>query len=150
MTATNFAQCLYCECLRPVFQIPSFQLSRSFMEFSSRAYHVVSRRHNKGCMARLIISPRVIEINVGTICACLPHLATFYRHHFSKYDKVAAIKTFTSRINPFRLGKKSAEHRLGTHILGSARGEGKFLKSDDFSNATTLTTATASSMETKG
>ncbi|MCJ1241563.1 hypothetical protein MMC14_009569 [Varicellaria rhodocarpa] len=83
-----------------------------------------------------VLTTLVIELNVGTICACLPSLAAFYRHHRLKLSHVAVIKTITYRVNPFRLSRKARDHRLGTHILGSAQGEGKFLKSGDLSNIT--------------
>ena len=78
---------------------------------------------------------RVIELNVGTICACLPYFATFYRHHRLTENQVTAIKQFTYKISPFKSSRRSktSNHRLGTDILGSVEGEGKFLKTADFS-----------------
>ena len=107
------------------------------MESSPRSYDIVST--NMVSLRRTVLRyPRVIELNVGTICACLPSLAAFYRHHRLKPSHIAAIKTITYRVNPFRSSRKVRDHRLETHILGSAQGEGKFLKSGDLSNITDL------------
>ena len=105
------------------------------MEPSPCSYNSVSPNMVSLCCT-VLRHPRVIELNVGTICACLPSLAAFYRHHRLKLSHVAVIKTITYRVNPFRLSRKARDHRLGTHILGSAQGEGKFLKSGDLSNIT--------------
>ena len=78
----------------------------------------------------MVTLARVIELNVGTICGSLPYLAIFYRHHRKQFT---AIRNFTSRASPFKNIRTDDRH-LGTHILGSAQGEGKFLRSDDISN----------------
>ena len=80
--------------------------------------------------------PRVIELNVGTICASLPFLPAFYQHHRLKPSQVAALKTFTNRIRPLRFGRKVSSDRLETGILGSVQGEGRFLESGDLTNIT--------------
>ena len=79
---------------------------------------------------------RVIELNIGTICASLPFLPAFYQHYRLKPSQVAALKTMTNKIKPFRSNRKISDDRLGTQILGSAQGEGKFLKSGDLTNIT--------------
>ena len=86
--------------------------------------------------------PRVIELNVGTICASLPFLPAFYHHHRLKPSQVAALKTITNKIKPFRSSRKMRDDRLETGLLGSAQGEGKFLKSGDLSNITGTTDTT--------
>lgn len=85
---------------------------------------------------------RVIELNVGTICASLPFLPAFYQHHRLKPSQVAALKTITNRIKPFRFGRKMSGDRLETGILGSVQGEGKFLKSGDLTDITASTDTT--------
>ena len=80
--------------------------------------------------------PRVVELNVGTICASLPFLPAFYQHYHLKPSQVAALKTITNRINPFRSSRKMRDNLLENGILGSVQGEGKFLESGDLSNIT--------------
>lgn len=80
--------------------------------------------------------PRVVELNVGTICASLPFLPAFYQHYHLKPSQVAALKTITNRINPFRSSRKMRDNLLESGILGSVQGEGKFLESGDLSNIT--------------
>ena len=80
--------------------------------------------------------PRVVELNVGTICASLPFLPAFYQHYHLKSSQVAALKTITNRINPFRSSRKMRDHLLESGILGSVQGEGKFLESGDLSHIT--------------
>lgn len=86
--------------------------------------------------------PRVIELNVGTICASLPFLPALYQHHRLKPSQVAALKTMTNRIKPFRIGRKISSDRLETGILGSVQGEGRFLKSGDLTNISGSTETT--------
>ena len=78
--------------------------------------------------------PRVLELNIGTICASLPFLPAFYQHHRLKPSQVAALKTITNKIRAFRSGRKTRDARLETGILGSVQGEGKFLQSGDLTN----------------
>ena len=81
-------------------------------------------------------------MNVGTICACLPSLAAFYRHHRLKPSQVVALKSFSSKLSPYRLGRKIKNGRLETQILGSVQGDGKFLNSGDLTNITGSTDTT--------
>ena len=82
----------------------------------------------------MLSQPRVTELNVGTICASLPFLPAFYQNHRLKLSQVAALKTMTKKIKPFRSSRKVRHDRLETGILGSAQGEGKFLESSDLSD----------------
>lgn len=79
---------------------------------------------------------------MGTICASLPFLPAFYQHHRLKPSQVAALKTITNRIAPLRFGRRTSGDRLETGILGSARGEGRFLKSGDLTDITASTDTT--------
>ena len=92
--------------------------------------------------AGMLRHPRVIELNVGTICASLPFLPAFYQHHRLKPSQVAALRTITNKIKPFRFGRKMSDDRLETGILGSAQGEGRFLKSGDLTNISGSTDTT--------
>ena len=85
---------------------------------------------------------RVIELNVGTICASLPFLPAFYHHHHLKPSHVAAVRSITNRIRPFRSSRKMRDDHLETGILGSIQGEGKFLRNDELSDLTGSTTTT--------
>ena len=85
---------------------------------------------------------RVIELNVGTMCASLPVLPAFYQHHRLKPSQVAALKTFTNKINPFSSSRKTRGDRLETGILGSFQGEGKFLETGDLTNISGSTDTT--------
>lgn len=85
---------------------------------------------------------RVIELNVGTMCASLPFLPAFYQHHRLKPPQVAALKTFTDKINPFNSRRKMRDARLETGILGSFQGEGRFLEAGDLTNISGSTDTT--------
>lgn len=102
--------------------------------------------HCKYCDGRTepfkLSQPRVIELNIGTICASLPCLPAFYKHHRLKPSQVAALKTITNKIKPFSSSRKTSHNHLETGILGSVQGEGKFLKSGDLTNVTTSTSTT--------
>lgn len=86
--------------------------------------------------------PRVIELNIGTICASLPFLPGFYQHHRLKPSQVAALKTITNKVKPFRSSPKMSDNRLETGILESVQGVGKFLESRDLTNRTGSTNTT--------
>ena len=111
------------------------------MELGPCSRHIVST-------AVVLLEPtmlrhsRVIELNVGTICASLPFLPAFYQHHRLKPSQVAALKTITNKIKPFRSSRKMRHDRLETGILGSVQGEGEFLKSGDLTNITGSTNTT--------
>ena len=111
------------------------------MEPGPRSCHIVST-------AVVLLEPamlrhaRVIELNVGTICASLPFLPAFYQHHRLKPSQVAALKTITNKIRPFRFGRKMSDDRLESGILGSVQGEGRFLKSGDLTNISGSTDTT--------
>ena len=47
-----------------------------------------------------------------------------------------AIKTMTNRLNPFKSVRKTTDRRIGTHVLGSIQGEGKFLNPGDLTDVT--------------
>ena len=79
---------------------------------------------------------RVLELNVGTICASLPFLPAFCQHHRLKLSKVAALGTITNKIKTFRSSRKMRRGYLETGILGSVQGGGKFSKSGDLTNIT--------------
>ena len=79
---------------------------------------------------------RVIELNIGTVCASLPYLPAFYHPHRLKHSQVSALKTLTNKMNPFRSRRKTRDDRLETGILGSVQGEGKFLESGDLTDIT--------------
>ena len=86
--------------------------------------------------------PRVIELNIGTICASLPFLPAFYQHHRLEPSPVAAFKTITNKFKPFRSSRNMRDDRLETGILGSVQGEGKFLESGDLTDITGSTNTT--------
>ncbi|KAL6718612.1 hypothetical protein ACLMJK_002846 [Lecanora helva] len=81
-----------------------------------------------------VLTTLIIELNVGTICASLPSLAAFYRHHRLKPPQLAAVKNFSAKMNPFKASRKTDIGLLETSILGSVEGEGKFLKTGDLTN----------------
>ena len=132
---------MYREYLRLILSYPALQVPRSYLEFGACSRHIVS-------IAVVLLDsavlrhPRVIELNVGTICASLPFLPAFYQHHRLKPSQVAALKTITNKINPFRFERKMSDDRFETGILGSAQGEGRFLKSGDLTNITGSTDST--------
>lgn len=84
----------------------------------------------------------MVELNVGTICASLPTLPAFYKHHRLKPAQVAALKTFTKKFKSSRSSRTLRDNRLETGILGSVEGEGKFLATGDLTNITLSTEAT--------
>ena len=45
-----------------------------------------------------------------------------------------ALKTMTDRLNPFKSSRRTTDRRLGTHVLGSIQGEGKFLNTGDLTD----------------
>ena len=73
-----------------------------------------SSRHNVSTTV-LLLEPnmlrhtRVIESNIGIICAFFPFLPGFYQHYRLKHSQVVAIKTITNGIIPFRLSPKRRE-----------------------------------------
>ena len=85
---------------------------------------------------------RVLELNIGTICASLPFLPGFYQHYRLKPSQVAALKTLTNKIKSFRSSPKMRDDHLETGILGSVQGAGKFLESSDLTNRTGSTNMT--------
>ena len=113
------------------------------MEFGPCSRHIVSTAVVL-LEPTMLRHPRVIELNVGTICASLPFLPAFYQHHHLKPSQVAALRTITNRIKPFRFGRKMSSDRLETGILGSVQGEGRFLKSGDLTNISGSTDTTQS------
>lgn len=103
------------------------------------------------CSAKLT-GRSIVEMNVGIICGCMPHLAAFFRQHPIKSSHLSPFRRLASRLGP-KLSKRSffAEkgsddsfdrvasqtppnnHYLGTQILeSSAQGEGKFLQSGEW------------------
>ena len=81
------------------------------------------------------------------MCASLPFLPAFYQNHRLKPYQVAALKTVTNKINPFKSSRKTRSNRLETGILGSVQGEGKFLKSGDLTNISGSTDTTQPTMK---
>ncbi|KAI4286715.1 MAG: hypothetical protein L6R35_004031 [Caloplaca aegaea] len=91
---------------------------------------------------RTDIELRVVELNIGTICASLPTLPAFYKHHRLKPAQLAALRTMTNKFRPFRSSRTARNDCLDTAILGSAKGEGKFLTSGDLTKITASTDVT--------
>ncbi|KAL8967267.1 MAG: hypothetical protein Q9197_005523 [Variospora fuerteventurae] len=89
-----------------------------------------------------VLATLVVELNIGTICASLPTLPAFYKHHRLKPAQVAALRTMTNKFRPFRSSRTARNDCLDTAILGSAKGEGKFLTSGDLTNITASTDVT--------
>ncbi|KAL8652303.1 MAG: hypothetical protein Q9210_002761 [Variospora velana] len=89
-----------------------------------------------------VLATLVVELNIGTICASLPTLPAFYKHHRLKPAQLAALRTMTNKFRPFRSSRTARNDRLDTAILGSAKGEGKFLTSGDLTNITASTDVT--------
>ena len=116
------------------------------MELGSCPRHVVSTTLLL-LESTMLRHTRVIELNIGTICACLPFLPSFYKHHRLKPSQVAALKTMTNKIIPFRSSSKTMHHRLETGILGPVQGEGKFLESSDLFNKSGSTNTTQQTEE---
>ena len=90
----------------------------------------------------MLIHLRVIELNVGTMCASLPFLPAFYQHHRLKPPQIAALKTFTNKIKPFSSRRNMRDDHLETGILSSFKGEGKFLETGDLTNISVSTDRT--------
>lgn len=103
------------------------------MELSPFSHHNVSTAVVL-MESAILRRPRVIELNVGTICASLPFLPAFHQRYRFKSSRVAALRTFTNRIKPFRSSGKMIEDRLETGMLESAQGECKFLESSDLTS----------------
>lgn len=83
---------------------------------------------------------RILELNVGTICASLPSLPALYKHHRLKPARMAAFRTITKKFKPFGSSRTLRDgDRLETGILGSMEGEGKFLASSDLDKITIST-----------
>ncbi|MCJ1366546.1 hypothetical protein MMC16_005675 [Acarospora aff. strigata] len=101
-----------------------------------------------------VITLVIVEINVGVICSCMPHLASFFRHH---HTYLTFFRSLTSRLfSSIKSSKRSffSSHKsspdesfdhvdarpssdqspyLETQILkSSARGDGRFLESGEF------------------
>ena len=79
-------------------------------------------------------------MNVGIICGCVPHLATFFRRHPVKVPYSSSLQKLRNKAlkrsitkNFGRIASRpSDEIHLETGILGSsAQGEGKFLQTSD-------------------
>lgn len=103
------------------------------MELGPCSHHIVST-------TLFLLAPimfrgtRVIELNIGTICASLPFLPAFYQYHRLKASQLAALQTITKKMKQFRSSSKTRDNRLAAGILGSVQGEGKFLESGDLTN----------------
>lgn len=76
---------------------------------------------------------RILELSVGIICSCLPVTTPIFRKHnlgllpFAKMNPIHTIRnTFHRKKDP-----SAKKVRLETSILGSAFGDGKFLKTED-------------------
>ena len=86
----------------------------------------------------------IVEMALGVICGCMPYLAPLIRRIRQKSSSLS-LKHLLSRLTP-RLPRRSKQsssgsnlHRISSHpsndayletqILGSATGEGKFLRS---------------------
>lgn len=78
---------------------------------------------------------RILELSVGIICSCLPVTTPIFRKHNLKFVPFAQIKSTLSLRNTFHRNKArfTKKARLKTSILGSAFGDGKFLKTEDLS-----------------
>lgn len=79
-------------------------------------------------------------MNVGIICGCVPHLATFFRRHPVKVPYSSSLQKLRDKASKRSIAKSfgrivsrpSSEIHLETGILGSsAQGEGKFLQTSD-------------------
>ena len=78
---------------------------------------------------------RVAELSIAIICSCLPVTTPVFRKHNLVFLPLAKFKSTLSFQNSFhrRKNRSAKTVRLETSILGSALGDGKFLKSDDLS-----------------
>ena len=78
---------------------------------------------------------RIVELSVGIICSCLPVTTPIFRkHNFGLYPMAKMWSTLSFRNTFHRKKNGSAKKvRLETGILGSAFGDGKFLKTEDLS-----------------
>ena len=126
---------MYCECLRRVLSGPTLQVPRYYMGLGSCSRHSVST--TVFLLKRTMLRhARVIESNIGMICAFFPSLPGFYLRHRLKPSQVVALKTVTNRVTPFQVKPKMTDDCLETGILELAQGEGKCLESSDMSNRT--------------
>lgn len=110
---------------------------------------LVSRSHGKSYSFLELTYSRAVELDVGIICACLPHLPPLFRRLREKYSVFSSEqlkprnaskiwkRIFTSGPFSKRNSKQldpeahndSKEMYLETNIIGSQPGEGKFLGS---------------------
>lgn len=94
---------------------------------------------------------RAVELYMGIICGCMPHLAPFFRHHrvksvfstlkqlsspitskFSKRSLLSEERNGAELNNFDRVNSNpSNEHSIETPVLGSVKREEKFLCSGD-------------------
>ena len=94
---------------------------------------------------------RAVELSVGVICGCMPHLVSLFRHHRVK-SALSILKQLSSRVTS-KISKRSLlseegngvklndfdrvdsnpsnEHYIETQVLGSVKGEGKIFRSGD-------------------
>lgn len=80
----------------------------------------------------------MIELNVGIICSCIPHIACFFRQRRSATSYIRSLKKLrskfwrnhgsgTEKLNDVESPALS-NPRLRTEILGTIQGEGKFME----------------------
>ena len=134
-------QRLFCEYLRIVFSDPCLQISRHYMEPSSDTRNFV-RPSFLSTSCRVLIYCRVVELNIGTICASLPTLPAFYKHHRLKPSQIVTLKSFINKLNPFGSDCTVENGHLEIAILDSIKEEGKFLVPGDSTIITLSTEAT--------
>ena len=88
---------------------------------------------------------RITELSMGIICGCMPYLTSLFMSKHLKISRFPLLKRITSHISStfskrFGRSKKSStftrideipgnEFRLETRILGSVKGQGRFLDS---------------------
>lgn len=89
--------------------------------------------------------PSIIEMALGTICGCMPYLASKFKRWGRKSSQPYWLKVIKSRIT-FKFNRRSdkpnnsssfkrvesppnQDHHLATNILGSVKGAGKFIDS---------------------
>lgn len=117
--------------------------------FEAAISALVSRLHGKKLFLLELTSSRAVELDVGIICACLPHLPALFRRlkenvsasssrqlkprFISKAWKRFFSSGIFSKLNSKQLDpeacKASNAMYLETNILGSRPGEGRFLES---------------------
>lgn len=87
----------------------------------------------------------IIELNIGIICSCMPHIVYFSRHHNDSLNYITSLKALRSKIWRHRtpesekyslVNPDSSNPRLKTEILGTVQGEGRFMKTGDFAQTT--------------